>query len=69
MSCNEGVRFLKNKLTGGTCGGILADVMGLGKTLQTIMLIMMNPSPEGWAVESFREAEGEMSPSQCFQSP
>ena len=47
-------------MLGGTCGGILADVMGLGKTLQTIMLILNNPAPPGWAVDDFSEAKGKL---------
>ncbi|KAL4426809.1 hypothetical protein ABPG77_006595 [Micractinium sp. CCAP 211/92] len=35
---------------GGTCGGFLVDEMGLGKTLQTLMLVLSNPAPKGWAV-------------------
>ena len=35
---------------GGTCGGLLSDIMGLGKTLQTLMLVMARPAPEGWAI-------------------
>lgn len=33
--------------------------MGLGKTLQTIMLIMTNPAPAGWAVRNYSEAGSE----------
>ncbi|KXZ54387.1 hypothetical protein GPECTOR_5g465 [Gonium pectorale] len=33
---------------GGTCGGFLCDEMGLGKSLQTLMLIVSNPPPAGW---------------------
>eukprot|EP00198_Chlamydomonas_reinhardtii_P009028 XP_001698365.1 predicted protein [Chlamydomonas reinhardtii] len=33
---------------GGTCGGFLCDEMGLGKSLQTIMLIVSNPPPPDW---------------------
>ena len=43
---------------GGTCGGLLADVMGLGKTLQIIMLALKHPAPAGWAIKSFEEAKG-----------
>lgn len=33
------------------CGaGFLCDVMGLGKTLETLMLVVANPAPAGWAV-------------------
>ena len=35
--------------------------MGLGKTLQTIMLILKNPAPPGWAVQDFSEAKGKQS--------
>lgn len=34
----------------GTCGGFLCDEMGLGKTLESLMLILSNPAPPGWAV-------------------
>ena len=53
-------------VSGGTCGGILADVMGLGKTLQTIMLILKNPAPPGWAVQDFSEGKGKP-PSKRFK--
>ena len=43
---------------GGTCGGFLADSMGLGKTLQMLMLIIKNPPPLGWAIKSHDEARG-----------
>ncbi|KAK9915395.1 hypothetical protein WJX75_008587 [Coccomyxa subellipsoidea] len=36
--------------TGGTCGGFLCDMMGLGKTLETLMLLLANPAPPNWAV-------------------
>lgn len=32
---------------GGTCGGFLCDEMGLGKTLQSLMLVLTNPAPQG----------------------
>ena len=35
--------------------------MGLGKTLQTIMLILKNPAPEGWAIKDYSEAKGAQS--------
>ena len=38
-------------LTGGTCGGLLCDYMGLGKTLETLMLILARPPPAGWAIQ------------------
>ena len=34
----------------GTCGGFLCDEMGLGKTLESLMLVLANPAPEGWAL-------------------
>lgn len=34
----------------GTCGGLLCDFMGLGKTLETLMLVMSHPPADGWAV-------------------
>jgi len=36
----------------GTCGGCLADEMGLGKSLETLMLVMKNKPPRGWAVKN-----------------
>ncbi len=36
--------------------GFLCDVMGLGKTLESLMLVMANPPPEGWAVSNLAEA-------------
>ena len=30
--------------------GFLCDEMGLGKSLQSIMLILSHPAPENWAV-------------------
>ena len=36
----------------GTTGGILSDEMGLGKSIQTLMLIICNPAPNDWAVQS-----------------
>lgn len=35
----------------GTCGGFVCDEMGLGKSLQTLMLIQQNPPPPKWAVD------------------
>ncbi|KAK9861722.1 hypothetical protein WJX84_002580 [Apatococcus fuscideae] len=34
---------------GGTCGGLLCDAMGLGKTLECLMLVLANRTPAGWA--------------------
>ena len=34
-----------------TCGGMLCDDVGLGKSIQVLGLILSNPAPEGWAVE------------------
>jgi SNF2 family DNA or RNA helicase len=40
--------------------------MGLGKTLETLMLILANPAPEGWAVSDMskhkRVSEDEPAP-------
>ncbi|KAK9831775.1 hypothetical protein WJX74_008901 [Apatococcus lobatus] len=41
---------------GGTCGGLLCDAMGLGKTLECLMLILANPPPHGWASEDLTGA-------------
>ena len=42
------------------------DEMGLGKTLQSLMLVLSNPTPAGWPVSSLeglkKEAEGEPVP-------
>jgi SNF2-related domain len=35
----------------GTCGGFICDEMGLGKSLQTLMLVQQNPPPPNWALE------------------
>ncbi|EFJ47333.1 hypothetical protein VOLCADRAFT_92108 [Volvox carteri f. nagariensis] len=43
---------------GGTCGGFLCDEMGLGKSVQTLMLIVSNPSPPGWAAKPVPLASG-----------
>lgn len=37
----------------GTCGGFVCDEMGLGKSLQTLMLVQQHPPPRSWAVENF----------------
>ncbi|KAG7672032.1 putative DNA repair protein RAD5A [Nannochloris sp. 'desiccata'] len=37
----------------GTCGGFICDEMGLGKSLQTLMLVKQNPPPPNWAIEEF----------------
>jgi SNF2-related domain len=34
----------------GTCGGVIADSMGLGKSLMTLSLVLAHPPPTGWAV-------------------
>merc|ERR1739843_46976 len=34
-----------------TCGGILADEVGLGKSLQLLGLVVGNRAPAGWAAE------------------
>ena len=34
-----------------TCGGMLCDDVGLGKSIQVLGLVLSNPAPEGWAVE------------------
>ena len=40
--------------------------MGLGKTLQSLMLVLSNPAPAGWPVSSLegltKEADGEPVP-------
>lgn len=43
----QGAAFMKDRETGGEepLGGILADAMGLGKTLMTIALMISNPPP------------------------
>ena len=35
----------------GTCGGCMCDEMGLGKSLNTLLLIAENEAPAGWAVD------------------
>ena len=43
--------------------------MGLGKTLQTLMLVLSNPAPKGWAVSKLEGlavfAESEPIPIKC----
>ena len=43
--------------------------MGLGKTLQTLMLVLSNPAPKGWAVSKLEgltaSAESEPIPVKC----
>mmetsp|Transcript_22890 Transcript_22890/g.52815 ORF Transcript_22890/g.52815 Transcript_22890/m.52815 type:complete len:1079 (-) Transcript_22890:1998-5234(-) len=34
----------------GTCGGMLCDDVGLGKSLQVLALVLARPPPPGWAV-------------------
>ena len=35
--------------------GFLCDMMGLGKTLETLMLVLANPAPADWAVTSMED--------------
>lgn len=34
--------------------GFLCDMMGLGKSLETLMLVLANPAPADWAVTSMK---------------
>lgn len=43
--------------TVGTCGGFICDEMGLGKSLQTLMLVLENRPLTGWAVEELQGDE------------
>ena len=36
--------------------GFLCDVMGLGKTLETLMLVLANSAPPDWAVSDLAKA-------------
>lgn len=56
--CGRTAVALSSLHAGGTCGGLLADAMGLGKTLQMIMLVLKNPAPQGWAITDYKESQG-----------
>jgi E3 ubiquitin-protein ligase SHPRH len=46
----------------GTCGGILADAMGVGKSLQALMLALAHRPPAGWAAKPGADADADADP-------
>ncbi|KAI8476605.1 MAG: hypothetical protein J3K34DRAFT_400931, partial [Monoraphidium minutum] len=47
---------------GGTCGGFLCDYMGLGKTLQMLLLTLAHPAPADWVADPATHGLDESSP-------
>ncbi len=45
-----------------TCGGMLCDDVGLGKSLQLLGLTLARPAPPGWAVETLPTRTAEVLP-------
>jgi len=45
-----------------TCGGMLCDDVGLGKSLQLLGLVLARPAPPGWAVPQLPPRTGEVLP-------
>ena len=51
MKCHVLTERFFTAPTVGTCGGFICDEMGLGKSLQTLMLVLENKPQKGWAVD------------------
>lgn len=51
--------------TATTCGGLLCDDVGLGKSLQVLTLVLAKPPPDGWAVDELPVETDSSVPIKC----